>query len=253
MGRGQSKIRDLFSGVFGESRGLRQDQTPSAPSNTTILSGEECVFARDQIDLYRRMGVLQWLEEHTSALGMDVFSAALIDDLASVEFYPSHDPKARMDRCREDIKELVSQGLIAANNAGSSDEQYSLLPIDEWPDANRAVYFAWDEGLSLPLGHLPADAARRFMLLYTWARPDSTRPLPEEEKYIAEIYKSAYPGIKDEQIHLDLEDLVKQEICTKHMVAGKPIRYSLNSQEDWPEKQSEIYDWFMAKVFESVS
>jgi len=153
MGRAQgTMVRDSFSRVFGERRGLRADQEKLSSA------APDPPFAYDTEVAERRMFLASLCETYLSAVGelgysVDHFAETYViwqsdddgerSDVAQLE--------AERELCQADIDALMQQGVLrVAEKSAPGDlcegrATYVCNYQKDWPPDHKARYDAWYE------------------------------------------------------------------------------------------------------------
>jgi len=239
MGRGQTRIADHFTAIFGNRRGAGDRWAQVFPS---LKDAFRPPFAAGTIDFNRRVALTQWLVED---LGTGIFTVSDIQETYRSIYAQTHSTLAAFqmegtdlrDACIMDLDSLVFQGLCIKD--GPLDAQYRLKDLFLWPKAHWTTFTAAIKGVGTPLSINPMTAGRRLVLLHCW-------PLggPLKEKKAIQIYQEAYPGISKREVERDLLDLARQGICTMEVGedGAERISYTLLPVEEWSAKHQQAYD-----------
>jgi len=235
MGRGQTRIADRFSAIFGNRRGLSSRQIEHLPNPKDALCPP---FARGTIDFNRRVALTQRLVEE---FGTDIFSPRdILESYRSIYAQTHSTLGAEMGgpeleaTCVMDLDSLVTQGICIKD--GPVDPQYRLKDLFLWPKAHWIAFTAAIENVSAPLAVHPMAAGRMLALLQHWP-PGG---VPQDEAKVIRIYQEAYPGISEREAKRDLEELTSQRLCFREVEEFR-ASYSLFPVERWPAEHQQVY------------
>ena len=143
MGRGQSKILDTFSSVFGDSRGLRADQAAlaTAPPAQGKEGGLHFPFApQDGFVARRRMTLVKRLLEMEEQGEHSSYSVHACSKTDAYKYSPPTPPEKD---CQEDLDSLVAQGICC--KVDNRVPTYKPTPYPDWPKDHLQVFSAWRE------------------------------------------------------------------------------------------------------------
>jgi len=132
MGRATG-IKDIFTPVVGNRRGLTEEQESSLSSLSSSLSVKELLklLSPDLISAQRRFTLLQWM---TDKQAFQVAIAVLKSRAyGEVEF------SIRTTVCWQDLERLIDIGFCS--KVGDDHKAwYRVRPMRDWPEALREAY-----------------------------------------------------------------------------------------------------------------
>jgi hypothetical protein len=141
MGRGQNKVADSFSGVFGERRGLSTEQ---AKLSTAPLRGwrEEHPFAVQPEVSFRRMlvahGLLSWHSSQTveHLVGRSkAYRRMYLDEVSEEERL-----RRQVELCGRDLRALEGQGVAIKSRNGLVFAVWRPKKLEDWPESHQTAY-----------------------------------------------------------------------------------------------------------------
>jgi len=140
MGRGQqtSMVRDAFSSIFGDRRGLNGKQ---ARQQMKVDSP----FSRMRDVAYRRMALLDWWLEQ------GVFATA--DSASGIRPYSHLDPQVAQALFEHDTEALMRLdiGSEISKSPLSPSRQFVIVPFSKWPEKCQEALDEWrSEGRPAP-------------------------------------------------------------------------------------------------------
>ena len=141
MGRAQG-LKDSFSSVLGDGRGLRPEQiaASSAPSQWKLGAfpgGKDAPFSSHIKVAIRRMTVLRlWLKN-----GNEPRTFTSIRRLGQPVYWDT----SGLSAVRADMKYLVENGICFREPGRTGI--YTVRPITEWPKDHQQQFHAWQKRL----------------------------------------------------------------------------------------------------------
>jgi hypothetical protein len=137
MGRGQGKVADSFSRVFGEQRGLQYEQVPFSSAPAAVWGSEP--FSLEIGTARRLMGLSSYLLDQTTTRE---WSFEELIRLSGVYGFGND------GLCSNDLDMLVKQGIFEATMKQTATANYLLyrvVPVASWSEAHQARFAAWQK------------------------------------------------------------------------------------------------------------
>jgi hypothetical protein len=153
MGRAQGKAKDVFSGVFGERRGLKAEQEAlsTAPPGIRVpkqrAASAKKPFSQHERVSRRLMTLAQYLLGVNGGVGVTRLKAQIVNRQMS-RLYAIDDPM-----CRRDLEALRAQGICTRVGGPKPTQgrvfQYQIVPFSSWPKGHQDRYLEWDAAESM--------------------------------------------------------------------------------------------------------
>jgi hypothetical protein len=150
MGRAQGRVKDSFTNVLGERRGLQTFQKNDATAPPAHVAREFLYRIGISPDISERIfSLTHWLIVESTKIretkGKDTkvsFSPPFLAE--QITFYRrlSSNSEAELE-CTGDLDFLVSQGICFKSNNSRNSRSYSIKRPSSWSDEQREEYYTW--------------------------------------------------------------------------------------------------------------
>jgi len=140
MGRAQG-IKDSFTGVFGDIRGLRPEQEKELAANTgygSLAEWNVIGWSISGSSEDRLLKLAQWMltsKYHISAMNADYVSRYS-------NFYGRLAEKERLLAAADDLERLF-QNNVCSRDKEPPAAHYTVIPLDEWPVTLKESFRQW--------------------------------------------------------------------------------------------------------------